>query len=487
MSENIKMQRGYIALEDGNFEKASSYFDDALNENPYESGAYWGLLLCDMFCTDKAELLSLGIDFSGNKNYEKAIRYGNDSQKEEYQEILKLSIRTGQQKLIEMLQQKDYKTAYLRTKNSGENPPTFPEAVARLYYISNDFQKLSIETNQLNSAVLKLENATAYRDLFEQIFGGITVFDTVTEYQERIKEHKRIIEEETQRKIEENKKRQIEEKRRKQAEQKRREEERIKKEAEEKRKKAEAERIAEEERRIYEKQEARKRIGCWALVIIVIFSFTILPPLLNLIIDKTKQNKIASISDEYFISQYAQLKAAQVGDTVTYGYAHEKEWKSLNENREIEWIVLDKQDGKILLITKSWLYKGSFESSVDSTWDNTKISWEHCSLRDSLNTWVFENAFVGKTASHILDTETSAGIYDKLFLLSYDEVVKYFGINDGDRIISDYGCLSGYYWIRSSNTGEECQFIVYSSGSFGFESAKHELCIRPAIWVNISE
>lgn len=50
------LERAYLLLQDGEFQKARIYFDTVLDRSPRESRAYWGKLLCQMNCVDNVAL-----------------------------------------------------------------------------------------------------------------------------------------------------------------------------------------------------------------------------------------------------------------------------------------------------------------------------------------------------------------------------------------------------------------------------------------------
>jgi len=102
-----------------------------------------------------------------------------------------------------------------------------------------------------------------------------------------------------------------------------------------------------------------------------------------------------------------------------------------------KWRVLDVQGSSALIISEQIMelraYHGSF----------TDITWEKCSLRSYLNGEYYNNKFTAEEKARIIETRNSnppnpwygtaggAETIDKIFLLSLDEVVKYFG-DSGD-------------------------------------------------------
>ena len=96
-----------------------------------------------------------------------------------------------------------------------------------------------------------------------------------------------------------------------------------------------------------------------------------------------------------------------------------------------DWYVLDKQKGKILILTEKVIEKRAYHSK------ECAITWETCDMRKYLN-GDFYQSFSESDRLRIAETKvvtkdnpwygTSGNpTTDKVFLLSIDEVIKYFG------------------------------------------------------------
>ena len=120
---------------------------------------------------------------------------------------------------------------------------------------------------------------------------------------------------------------------------------------------------------------------------------------------------------------------------------------------KFQWRVLEERDGKTLIITEAIIDGRPYHN------DLVDITWEHSEMRQYLNS-TFYNLFTQEEQSKILETQVSdrdnpwSGTkcgnptVDKVFLLSYDEVVKYFG-DSGDlenRI--------GWHWVHVDGVGD---------------------------------
>ena len=112
-----------------------------------------------------------------------------------------------------------------------------------------------------------------------------------------------------------------------------------------------------------------------------------------------------------------------------------------------DWFVLDKLDDKMLIITEKVIEKRPYHH------EETEITWESSDMRKYLN-GEFYNSFDESDHEKILEVTnenpanpwygTSGGnsTKDKIFLLSIDEVLKYFG--DSGQIKTRYMYPSPY-------------------------------------------
>ncbi|MBO4928127.1 MAG: hypothetical protein J5379_07760 [Clostridiales bacterium] len=125
------------------------------------------------------------------------------------------------------------------------------------------------------------------------------------------------------------------------------------------------------------------------------------------------------------------------GDYVVFGH-YEQDGNPDNGPEPIEWIVLSDEDGKLLLMSRYIL------DGVPYHTDYTDVTWETCALRAFLNDDFYNTAFDADEQSRILTTTVSNpdnarmgtpggnDTEDKVFLLSMEEVEKYFTFTEWD-------------------------------------------------------
>ena len=192
------------------------------------------------------------------------------------------------------------------------------------------------------------------------------------------------------------------------------------------------------------------------------------------------------------------LKQCDIGDTIVFGNYHGAN----------EWLVLDKQNGKVLLISKDCLDTKPYNEEYEP------VTWETCTLRQWLNGEFINGAFAEKEKALICDTYlqnpdnpeygTGGGndTTDKAFLLSIDEANTYFS-NDKARAttatghareqgiyVSKENATNGnaWWWLRSPGNNSYNAAGVRRDGAVNYSGLDVHLDdggVRPAMWVNV--
>ncbi len=201
-------------------------------------------------------------------------------------------------------------------------------------------------------------------------------------------------------------------------------------------------------------------------------------------------------------------KNVKVGDYVKFG-KYEQDNNTSNGKEDIEWLVLENQGGKVLLISRYGLDAKRYnESGVD-------VTWENCTLRKWLNNDFYNMAFSNSEKSKVSSTNviaednvkhgTDAGnnTQDKVFLLSTSQAEKYFtsdedkfckptqyaakqaGLYDG----STNGSYNGYcyWWLRSPGIlPNYASYVHYLGVDY---AGNFVICdtfsVRPAMWITV--
>ncbi len=81
--QSAQLDRGFMALEDGDWKKADGFFEEALNLDAHSAEAYLGKLMAEWKISERSALANCRNSFDGSKNYQKAIRFGSEELKKE--------------------------------------------------------------------------------------------------------------------------------------------------------------------------------------------------------------------------------------------------------------------------------------------------------------------------------------------------------------------------------------------------------------------
>ena len=216
--------------------------------------------------------------------------------------------------------------------------------------------------------------------------------------------------------------------------------------------------------------------------------------------------------------------AMTVGSIVTLG-RYEQDKNENNGEEEIQWIVLDRDGDRALLLSKYGLDAKQYNTKY------TKVTWETCSLRKWLNSTFLEKAFTEEERELILETDvdnspeqgypvwqgTNSGnnTIDRLFLLSYAEANKYLGVTyeDGENVKArvaptkfarsrrawskrelrtEDGDYAGRWWLRSPGRHPNRACHVHSTGALrdshvtSYNYLFGVMTVRPAMWVRVA-
>ena len=196
----------------------------------------------------------------------------------------------------------------------------------------------------------------------------------------------------------------------------------------------------------------------------------------------------------------------QIGDIITLG-SYELDGDESNGKEEIEWIVLDKEDNKALVISKIAIDDKQFNSTGGD------VTWDTCTLRQWMNGEFFDESFNSKEQKRIVNTIVVADKHqrhistygtntnDKVFLLSVAEVKQYFSKeNDRKCQPAEYfrQCYVNFrnknsylitcpWWTRSPGFQHNYAVIVDANGEIESDgvAAGCNYPIRPAMWIDL--
>lgn len=188
-----------------------------------------------------------------------------------------------------------------------------------------------------------------------------------------------------------------------------------------------------------------------------------------------------------------QKSPADIGSIIEFGTI---------DDTPIQWTVLDKKGERLLVVSREGLYSTFYNMHSGI------CTWESCTLRSELNSRYYDLWFTEKEKENIFEThlanegnpvygtEGGNATYDRLFILSYDEIMKYLPeAEDRKLMTSGYG-ISNYYpwWVR--NPGKNLKSAVYvdEDGNISYENSFDMIegvgnalagvfQVRPAMWL----
>ena len=233
----------------------------------------------------------------------------------------------------------------------------------------------------------------------------------------------------------------------------------------------------------------------------------------NVIVSSGGAEHVYSIADSSF-RDWLESDARYLGqtgeepETVLFG-SYEQDGDAANGKEPIEWLVLDRDGDKALLLSKYALDHQSFMPFYEPVTE--PFTWESCSLRQWLNSTFLNAAFSAEEQRRLLTTtvitapggrkgsENPFTTEDRVFLLSDTEVYAYF--SSEAATVTDYTAYAlsedpwagnatapapAIWWLRTTDGGNHPD-SVYTRGGVGEGARSYEgEYVRPAIWVDMS-
>ena len=482
------LKRMFMFLEDGEWQRADDFAEQVLNQEPENAYAYLGKLMAALKIKKQEFLGEYEAGFEKNPNYNKIRRYADKSLNDKLDEYIKnianIKAEKTYQHSVKLMESAVTEKEFLQAAESFEPHVDYKdskelatecrnkavEARREAIYLTAVHNMKSDDITKLNLAIEFFNKFPDYKDAAEQISVCKSRIEKIKNESERKAEEKLI----------EIKKR---------------------------------------------KKKVKRTILSVILVLCVLIAFII--SLIFIIIPNNKYKDAVKMMDnenyddaitvfdeldgykdseslleKCYLEKYGdeklnEIKNIKVGDTYVFG-TYEQDNNKSNGKEPIEWIVLDKKDMSLLLISKYAL--DSYFYYVAET-SNVGIKWENSSIREWLNDDFFSRAFNADEQAKIQKTINKDDLNDKIFLLSTNEAKKYFSVGN-ERICepTNYAASSkeiGYtlggtyscsWWLRSTSNSHpnraacvDIDGIVDPDGT-GISSS----CgVRPVIWLSL--
>lgn len=473
------LERVSLFLEDGKWQDANIYCEKVLDIDPKNAEAYLGKLMVELQVRNRKQLADCAEPFDDRDNYSKVLRFGDEALEKEMRGY------------ITHINERNENTRLTGIYNSAKNAMSAANTESAFKTAADTFATIPGFKDADTLAEQCLEKAEICRkDAVYSTAKSKMIGEKVASYEEAINVFRTISgwkdsDEQIyacQKKIEEIK-------------------------AKEEADRLEVERKA-EERRIAAEKAAKKRKKAFAIgtpIVAACIAFVIV--LTTVIIPTAKYNRAV----EKYGKEWADtVKNASVGDTITFG-AYEQDNNTSNGKEAIEWTVLDKDGMSLLLISKQALDCQQYNTSY------TDVTWESCSLRKWMNGTFLNKAFNAEEQAQIQNTTVSAdknpeyntnpgnATTDKVFLLSINEVEKYFnsdearkcaptayakaqGAYTSDIYKTASGAATCWWWLRSPGCNQYNAANVLNDGSVhctGLIVYTDIDAVRPALWINL--
>ncbi len=184
------------------------------------------------------------------------------------------------------------------------------------------------------------------------------------------------------------------------------------------------------------------------------------------------------------------------GDTVFYG-SYIQQYGNAATAEPLQWYVVAREENKVLLISKYVL-----DIDIYNTASADKVEWADSDIRYKLNSSFLNTAFTAEEQSKIAKTyiqSENTSSSDKIFLLSADEVEKYFeyldhrldGVNtavSAKKYQELFGTSIWYVdWLLRDCIRNKVQYVTKISSVTEVSNRGreyHNYCgIRPAMWI----
>lgn len=483
------LKRMFMFLEDGEWQRADDFAEQVLNQEPENAYAYLGKLMAALKIKKQEFLGEYEAGFEKNPNYNKIRRYADKSLNDKLDEYIKNIANIKAEKTYrhsvklmesavtekEFLQAADSFEPHIDYKDSKELATECRnkavEARREAIYLTAVHNMKSDDITKLNLAIEFFNKIPDYKDSAEQISVCKSRIEKIKNESERKAEEKLI---------------------------------EIKK----------------------KKKKVKRTILFVTLLLFVLIAFII--SLVFIIIPNNKykaavkqandgqiieayetfielngykdsDEKASEIYNQY---EFEKLKLADIGDKVCFG-SYEQDNNFRNGNENIEWIVLEKENESVLLISDKALDCQPY----NDTYKN--VNWETCSLRKWINDTFYNTAFNTEEQMKIKDTEVLSdgkSTVDKVFLLSAYEAKSYFADDEKRKCIptayakaqgafisdshkpSNGGEPTCWWWLHTSGENQLEAAFVYGKGLIsnnGYDVDYKTGCVRPVICLSL--
>lgn len=181
-AENANLERGFLALEDRDFSRADSFFENVLNLNPHNSQAYFGKLMVEMRVTKQEQILTSTKPLSDYSNFEKAVRFADQQ--------LKTTLLQYEKTVQNSLNQQEYNrlVKQLDTVSTSEQWKGLGDQFHKISFVNNSSElsekcqkkaKLLDEITTINQSIVRDQEQVSKLVSEKNSFGGSIIFSFI--------------------------------------------------------------------------------------------------------------------------------------------------------------------------------------------------------------------------------------------------------------------------------------------------------------------
>ncbi len=478
------LKRAFIFLEDGNWKDADEYCERVLDLDPENAQAYLGKLMAELHVNKQDLLGEYENGFEDNQYYLKVRRYADKSLNDKLDEYIKnieyINDEKAYQLSLDLMKSAKTEEEFINLSESFDLLENFKDS-KELYNLC--LQKAEIcqkdEKYDFAKGLMSSENYKTAIDCFNEILGWKDAQEQIDICNQKIKE--------------------IE----------------VKKKQQEKELCIAAEKTAKKRKKI-------KIIAVLAIFVCIVFGIVLKSAIIpsvkyhsavkmmtngEYVEAVEKFESLGSYKDSVQKATNAKLeiiKTAGLGDKVYFG-SYEQDNNTSNGKESIEWIVLAKENNRILVISDKALDCQPYNEVYEY------VTWEECTLRKWLNNDFINSAFTDEEKAIIPTVTVSAdknpeyctnpgkATKDEVFLLSITEANKYFSSNSARKCTpTNYAVANGVYksdsgfcwwWLRSPGIPQDYAANVGSDGGVyenGYFVNIDNIAVRPALWIDLN-
>ena len=205
---------------------------------------------------------------------------------------------------------------------------------------------------------------------------------------------------------------------------------------------------------------------------------------------------------------FAEGEELSVGTVITMG-EYEQDGEETNGKEPVEWIVLDIQDGKALVLSRNVIDTHLFHNF------RAPVTWETSEVRDWLNNTFFDQCFNPAEQQFVVEVsldnsvdinspdtttfvlEDQPNTIDKIFLLSLQEAKHYFPNEtmrsaEGSEKVKKLSSEEENGWLLRTTQPKESRVLVMRNGApisnYVYDQKPSYLSdrIRPAFWLDLT-